>query len=299
MPKPDSSEHLLTPRWRDGRERFRTVFISDTHLGSRAARSVELAAFLKRIECEKLYLVGDIIDFWRLRSKSYWPPCHHKVMRRVLKLAQKGTEVVFIPGNHDEAARTYVGTDFGGIRIERDDVHETFDGRRLLITHGDEFDMVCTHSRLVSMLGGVAYEWLVLINRWYNGLRTRLGLPRKSFSQYVKGKVKKACQFISAFEDTLVNLTVDRGLDGVVCGHIHKAEAIDGDVQYFNCGDWVEACSALVEHADGTMEIVFPLIDSQPAVVPPIVDPRHARPAPARPVPAPAPVHLEPVMVHS
>lgn len=245
--------------------RYRTVWISDTHLGSRAAQSRHLASFLKDVRCDKLYLVGDIVDFWRLRSKPYWPACHHKVLRRILKRAQQGGDVIFIPGNHDEAARKYVGFNMGGICIRDNDIHTTADGRKLFVVHGDEFDLVVQSSRLLSRIGGAAYEWLVFTNRWYNAVRMRLGLPRRHFSMWVKGKVKSACQYISAYEEALIHEATRRKVDGIVCGHIHKPEIIEtGKVQYFNCGDWIEHCTALVEHYDGRIELVQVNLDTAP-----------------------------------
>ena len=155
------------------RATYRTVFISDTHLGSRAARSRDLAAFLEQMHCEKLYLVGDIIDFWRLGNKPYWPPCHHRVLRRILKLVQQGTQVIFVPGNHDEAARRYCGMDLGGVQVMREDTHETVDGRRMLVVHGDEYDLIVNSSRLLNIIGGTCYEWLVTMNRHYNNVPVR------------------------------------------------------------------------------------------------------------------------------
>ncbi len=238
----------------------RTVFISDTHLGSKGARAAELSLFLKSVRCERLYLVGDIIDMWRLRQRWYWPAEHNEVIRRILKIAKRGTEVCFIPGNHDEAARQFHHHEFGGVRVLPQAIHETADGRRLLITHGDQYDLVVRHSRALSVLGSAAYDWLISVNRVYNAGRRMIGLPYWSLSQYVKHRVKSACTFMSRFEQTLVAEAERRGLDGVVCGHIHKAEAcsagaIDG-IQYYNCGDWVESCTALIEHADGTIELI-------------------------------------------
>lgn len=236
---------------------YRTVFISDLHLGSRGARAKDLAAFLKRVRCEKLYLVGDVIDMWRLRQRWFWPRQHNKVVRRILRMANKGTEVYYIPGNHDEGARQYVGLTFGDVKLKRQIVHQTADGKRLLVTHGDQFDMVVQHARLISMLGSWAYDLLVTFNRFYNRIRARFGLPFHSLSQSVKLRVKRACQFISDFEQTLMHEAGRRGLDGVICGHIHKAECRpDEALHYYNCGDWVESCTALVEHDDGKIQII-------------------------------------------
>ncbi len=241
---------------------YRTVFISDVHLGFRGARTDELAAFLKNLSCERLYLVGDIIDLWALRSRWYWPIMHNQVVRRILKLAKRGTHVVYIPGNHDDALRQYVGIDLGGVRLAHQAVHRTADGKSLLVTHGDEYDLVVQHSRFLSVLGGWAYERLVRLNRAVNAVRGLFGLRRWSFSQAVKLKVKSACTFVSNFEAHLESEARRRGLDGVVCGHIHQpalragaGEASDGLI-YANCGDWIERATALVEHADGRLEVV-------------------------------------------
>jgi UDP-2,3-diacylglucosamine pyrophosphatase LpxH len=247
------------------RRSYRAVFLSDVHLGSSASRADEAADFLKGIETPNLYLVGDIIDMWRLRSRWHWPEANNKFVRRVLKMAKRGTRVIFIPGNHDEHAREYVGLNFGGVQLAREAIHTTADGRRLLVVHGDEIDLVVKHARLLSVIGGVAYERLVMLNHWTNRLRRVFGLRPWSLSQAIKLRVKKACQHIAKFEATLASEAHRRGLDGVVCGHIHKAEAmrlrVEGqpegtDVEYFNCGDWVESCTALLEHEDGRLEIV-------------------------------------------
>ncbi len=237
--------------------RYRTVWISDTHLGSKGPGAEALSRFLKQVRCEQLYLVGDIIDMWRLKSRWYWPAAHNDVVRRVLKMASKGTRVVFIPGNHDDAARQFIGLDFGGVRIEPFAEHTCLDGRRLLVTHGDQFDLIVTHSKALSMLGSWAYERLLTVNRVYNAGRKRLGLPYASLSQAIKGTVKRACTFISRFEQILIAEARRRGMDGVVCGHIHKPEQRDIDgLAYLNCGDWVESLTAAVEHTDGRIEII-------------------------------------------
>ncbi|MEX1088276.1 MAG: UDP-2,3-diacylglucosamine diphosphatase [Phycisphaeraceae bacterium] len=236
---------------------YRTVFISDVHLGSRSCRARDLASFLKRIKCDRLYLVGDILDLWRLRQRWYWPAEHNDVIRQILRLAKKGAVVKLVPGNHDEAARQYFGLQFGGVRVVRHAVHETADGRRLLVTHGDQFDLIVTRAKLLSILGSWAYDWLVVGNVVANWVGARLGMHYVSLSQKIKLKVKSACTFIGAFEDTLSKEARRQGLDGVVCGHIHKAEARRNDVGlYYNCGDWVESCTALVEHDDGTMQVI-------------------------------------------
>ena len=236
---------------------YRTVWISDAHLGSRSAQAAPLSRFIKHLRCERLYLVGDIVDMWRLRSRWYWPGEHNNVIRRLLNQTKHNTDVIFIPGNHDEGARQFLNLEFGGIRVLPYAIHVTGDGRRLLVTHGDQYDLIVKHSRLTSMLGSTAYDTLVMTNRWINEWRARWGKPSVSLSMAIKMKVKSACMFISRFEEALIQEARHKGLDGVVCGHIHKPEIrTEGDIEYYNCGDWVESCSALVEHHDGRMELL-------------------------------------------
>ncbi|MBB6428375.1 UDP-2,3-diacylglucosamine diphosphatase [Algisphaera agarilytica] len=239
---------------------YRTVFISDTHLGSRGCQAAALSKFIKYVRCDRLYLVGDIVDMWRLKQRWYWPGEHNNVLRRILNQTKHHTDVVLVPGNHDEAARQFLHSDFGGIRVLPYAVHVTADDRRLLVIHGDQFDLVVKHSRFVSMLGGKAYEALIAFNRRYNQARVKLGLPYQSLSKTIKGKVKSACMFISKFEETLAQEAEKRGLDGVVCGHIHEPAAREANSEhptsYYNCGDWVESCTAMVEHHDGRMEVI-------------------------------------------
>ena len=237
--------------------RYRTLFISDCHLGSSGAKAEELARFLKQIDCDTIYLVGDVIDMWRLRQRWYWPDTHNSVMRRLLKMSHKGTTIVYVPGNHDEAARPFCGLAFGGMQMAMEAVHVTADGRRLLITHGDQFDLVVRNSRLLALAGTLGYEMLLKINGVYNFGRRLFGLPYDSLSQAIKARVKSACNFISNFEQALVAEARAGGFDGVVCGHIHKAEQrMIGTLEYLNCGDWVESCTALVEHDDGRIELL-------------------------------------------
>ncbi|MEM1212594.1 MAG: UDP-2,3-diacylglucosamine diphosphatase [Planctomycetota bacterium] len=236
---------------------YRTVFLSDAHLGSRACEGRALSDFIKHLRCERLYLVGDIVDMWRLKQRWYWPAEHNMVVRRILKQAKHCENVFLIPGNHDEGARQFYNMDFGGIRVLPYAVHVTADGRKLLVTHGDQFDLVVRHSKLVSMLGSRAYDTLVVANRWYNRWRQKTGRPYVSLSKAIKGKVKSACMFISRFEETLMKEAERREADGVVCGHIHQPELReDGPIAYYNCGDWVENCTAVVEHVDGRMEVI-------------------------------------------
>ena len=244
----------------EGRQMFayRTVFVSDLHLGFRGARAEEFAAFLKRMECEHLFMVGDMVDMWALRQRWSWPATHNQVVRRVLKFAKRGTRITYVPGNHDEGLRQYSGIDLAGIRIAKQAVHRTADGRSLLVCHGDEYDLVVQHSPLLSKLGTLGYDYLVALNRGVNDVRALFGFGRWSFSQAIKKRVKGACTFVSRFEDVLIDEARRRGLQGVVCGHIHEpriAARSDG-MHYANCGDWIERATALVEHRDGRLEIV-------------------------------------------
>ncbi|MGI4880971.1 MAG: UDP-2,3-diacylglucosamine diphosphatase [Janthinobacterium lividum] len=237
--------------------RFRTVWISDTHLGTAGCNAELLLDFLKAIQPETLYLVGDIIDGWRLKRSWYWPPRHNDIVRRILKLANRGTRVVYVPGNHDEMLRDYTGLSFGGVEIAAETIHTTADGRRLLVLHGDEFDGVVLYAKWLAFLGDHAYSALLRLNVVFNVVRRRLGLPYWSLSAHMKKKVKNAVAFISRFEEAVAHAAIERGTDGVVCGHIHTAEIRTfGGVTYYNDGDWVESCTALVEHRDGRMEIL-------------------------------------------
>lgn len=238
-------------------ERYRTVWISDLHLGTPGCQAEALLDFLKAVDCERLYLVGDIIDGWQLRRSWYWPQSHNDVVQKLLRKARKGCRVIFIPGNHDEFARRYLGHSFGGIEVAEEALHETADGRRLWITHGDLFDGVVQCARWLALLGDSLYEFSLKLNRWLNSCRARLGLPYWSLSKYLKLKVKRAVSYVSDFEQALAREARKRGAQGVVCGHIHHAELRDIDgVLYANDGDWVESLTALVEHADGRLEIL-------------------------------------------
>ena len=237
--------------------RYRTVFISDVHLGSRGCQAELLLDFIRSVECDRLYLVGDIIDGWQIKRGWYWPQAHNDVVQKVLRMARKGVEVIYVPGNHDEAVREFYGVHFGGVVVVRDAVHETADGRRFLVTHGDEFDGVVQHARWLAVLGDIAYCTLLSANTWFNRIRRRLGFGYWSLSAFLKVKVKNALQYIEGFEVALADEARRRGVDGVICGHIHKAEMRDIDgIAYINDGDWVESCTALVEHPCGRLEIL-------------------------------------------
>lgn len=248
---------LPEPRGFRPKRKFRTVWISDIHLGTRGCNAVLLLDFLRSIECETLYLVGDIVDGWRLRKGWYWPDAHNEVVRRILKLAHKGTRVVLVAGNHDEMLRPYAGMTFGGVEVALEAIHTTADDRRLLVTHGDAFDVVVLYHRWLAFLGDAAYTLLLQLNVVLNRLRRRLHLPYWSLSSYLKKRVKNAVAFIGEFEEAVAHAARERGVDGVVCGHIHSAEIRQiGSVTYYNDGDWVESCTALVEAADGTMSLL-------------------------------------------
>jgi len=239
------------------KRKYRTVWISDVHLGTPGCNAAMLVDFLRSIDCQTLYLVGDIVDGWRLRKGWYWPDAHNEVVRRVLKMAHRGTRVVFIAGNHDEMLRDYAGMSFGGVELALEAVHETADGRRLLVTHGDSFDGVVLYAKWLAFLGDKAYAILLRSNIWVNAIRRRLKLPYWSLSSYIKKRVKNAVQYIGNYEEAVAHEALQRGLDGIVCGHIHSAEIreIDG-ITYYNDGDWVESCTALAEDAMGTIRIV-------------------------------------------
>jgi UDP-2,3-diacylglucosamine pyrophosphatase LpxH len=239
------------------KRRYRTVWISDVHLGTRGCNAAMLVDFLRSVECQTLYLVGDIIDGWRLRKGWYWPDAHNEVVRRVLKMAHRGTRVVFVAGNHDELLRDYAGMSFGGVELVLEADHITADGRKLLVMHGDQFDGVVLYNRWLAFLGDAAYNWVLRANIVFNAVRRRFRLPYWSLSAYLKKRVKNAVQFVYSFEEAVANEASQRGYDGIVCGHIHTAEIRTiGGITYYNDGDWVESCTALVEEADGQMAIV-------------------------------------------
>lgn len=239
------------------RLRYRTVFLSDTHLGTRDAKASELLRFLKHIRCEKLVLNGDIIDFWSLRRTPYWTPEHTAVIRRILKMAERGTEVVYLRGNHDDLPADLTPLVLDRLRLEERHMHETLHGAKFLCVHGDAFDTVTTHARWLAVLGDIGYQQLLKINRHYNRWRAWRGKGYFSLSQAVKHKVKSAVGFISDYERHLRGLALKEGCVGVICGHIHKPENkwISG-VHYLNSGDWVESLTAIVEHRDGRMEVI-------------------------------------------
>ncbi len=237
--------------------KFRTIWISDTHLGTPGSRATELLHFLKHTRSDTLYLVGDIVDGWQLKKRFFWPQTHNDVIQKLLRKARHSTRVIYIPGNHDEAARHYLGFNFGDIEIKQDHIHKTADGKRFWVVHGDLFDNVIQHARWLAYLGDRAYTALLKLNRLINYFRSMLNLPYWSLSQFLKHRVKSAVSFISAFETAMLSEARRRRCDGVVCGHIHKPEMREvNGVLYLNSGDWVESLSALVEHHDGRLELL-------------------------------------------
>jgi UDP-2,3-diacylglucosamine pyrophosphatase LpxH len=236
---------------------YRSVFISDIHLGTRGCQAELLLDFLRHMTCEQLYLIGDIVDGWRMKGGWHWPQTHNDVVQKILRLARKGTAVTYVPGNHDDRVRDFCGVHFGGVVVARDAIHQTADGRRFLVMHGDEFDGVVRHAPALAMAGDLAYRIVLTLNTHLNRLLRRLGFGYWSLSAFLKSKVKNALQFIDSFETAVADEARRRGVDGVICGHIHKARMRDiGGVAYINDGDWVESCTALVEHADGRLEIL-------------------------------------------
>jgi UDP-2,3-diacylglucosamine pyrophosphatase LpxH len=238
----------------------RSIFLSDIHLGTRACQADRLLDFLKVYEAQYLFLIGDILDFWAIKRRGvYWSTAQNTVVQKILKRARHQTHVVFIPGNHDEAAREHVGASFGNIRVLQDYEHVAADGKRYLLLHGDEFDQVTRYHRWIAILGDHAYAMLVRLNIGLSWLRRRLGIPGYwSLAGYAKRKVKSAVSFIFDFEASVARHARERGVAGVICGHIHAAalREVDG-VTYINCGDWVDSCTAIVEHLDGRMELLI------------------------------------------
>ncbi|HEX7857952.1 MAG TPA: UDP-2,3-diacylglucosamine diphosphatase [Sphingobium sp.] len=254
---PMRSMQTAEPRRGEGRRRFRTIWISDIHLGTRGCNADMLIDFLDSVDSDTLYLVGDIIDGWALKKRLYWPTGHNDVVWRIMKRARRGTRVIYIPGNHDEMFRQFTGLNFGGVEVRRKKIHTTADGRKLLVLHGDEFDAIMLAHRWLAVVGDAAYTGLMALNRHVNRIRRWMGMPYWSLSKMAKHKVKNAVSFISRFEEIVAHEAERRHIDGVVCGHIHTAEIRQfGDITYYNDGDWVEGCTALVEHFDGTMEVL-------------------------------------------
>ena len=236
----------------------RSIFLSDIHLGTRACQADRLLDFLREYNAENVFLIGDIVDFWAMNRSIHWTPAQNTFVQKILRRARHGERIVFIPGNHDEALREYAGVAFGDILVVEELVHELADGRRFLLLHGDEFDQITRHHRWVAVLGDMAYNTLVLFNGGLSRIRRKLGRPGYwSLAGYAKRRVKKALQFIFDFEAAAIHSARQRGLDGIICGHIHSAALREvGGLTYVNCGDWVDSCTAIVEHGDGRLELL-------------------------------------------
>lgn len=237
---------------------YRTLFISDVHLGTKNAKAKELLDFLEKNSAPTLYLVGDIVDVWRIKRDANWPQLHNDVLQRFLRIVRRGTKTIYIPGNHDEALRAYCGGHFSGIDVACSAVHQTADGRKFVVMHGDEFDIVVRHAKWLALLGDWAYNVALWVNARFSWLRRRTGLKKWSLSAYLKQKVKQAVNFISAYESALVREARQQQADGIICGHIHHAAKREvGGILYINTGDWVESCTAVGENDDGSLEVIY------------------------------------------
>jgi len=236
---------------------FRTLWISDTHLGGKNLKSSQLFDFLQKTESEYLYLVGDILDLLKLKKKWHWPEINDRIINLILQKAQNGTKVIYLPGNHDAQFRQYIDRDFNGIRICAETIHESANGGRFLVLHGDQFDCVVQNSRWISNIGSILYDALLNLNRWYNNFRISRGKSYFSISAYIKHKCKTAVNYIGSFEQVLTDEIEQKKVDGIICGHIHHASIKTlGNYLYSNSGDWVESCTALAENSNGTIGII-------------------------------------------
>jgi UDP-2,3-diacylglucosamine pyrophosphatase LpxH len=247
--------------------RVRTLFISDVHLGTKGAQAELLLAFLDRVEAETIFIVGDLVDGWQLKKKWYWPQTHTEVLQKIMRRGSQGTRIIYIPGNHDEFLRDYVGSHFGVVELMLDAIHVTADGRKFLVMHGDEFDVVVGNAKWLAHLGDWAYVAAMQINKVVNLVRRRLGFTYWSLSAWAKSKVKSAVNAIGSFETTLSDAAKRRGVEGIICGHIHTPALTErAGLTYVNTGDWVESCTAVLEHPDGRLELVYwrALIEARP-----------------------------------
>jgi UDP-2,3-diacylglucosamine pyrophosphatase LpxH len=236
---------------------YRTLFLSDVHLGTKGCQADMLLAFLANTSADTIYLVGDIVDAWRLRRGWFWPQSHNDVVQELLARAHDGARIFYIPGNHDEVMRSYLGTHFGGVEVVQTADHITADGRRLLVTHGDQFDTIVVNAKWLAHVGDRAYGFALWLNTWVNRIKRLWGGQYWSLSNWAKQQVKKAVNFISEYETVLADEARRNGYDGIVCGHIHRAciRRIDG-LLYVNTGDWVESCTAVVEDMNGTLHLI-------------------------------------------
>ena len=236
---------------------YRSIFISDVHLGSYGCQAEKLLNFLQNTTCDQLFLVGDIIDGWQMRGRVYWPESHERVMKQLLEIAKTGTKVRYITGNHDEFLRNYGALQFDTIEIVDEYRLRNKDGREFLVIHGDQYDVITKYARWISTLGDVGYNLLLRINVVVNKVRSLLGYDYWSFSKWVKDSVKQAVSYVGDFEATVASVCNQRGYAGIICGHIHKAANREvGGVRYLNCGDWVESCTAILHTHDGQFQVI-------------------------------------------
>lgn len=241
----------------EGKIRCRTLWISDVHLGSSHCKADNLIKLLKQVHCKQIYLVGDIVDLWAMKRRVHWPEAHNQVLRQLLKKSKAGVEVIYIPGNHDANFREFCGSEFGNVKVRREVIHNTADGRQFLVIHGDELDHAVRYSRINRLIGDHAYDGLMVINAWVNRLRELMGKPYWSLAKWAKSRVGKAAHAISAYQEAAVSLVRHRKLDGIICGHLHYPliKQYD-DVLYCNDGDWVDNCTAMVEDANGELHLI-------------------------------------------
>lgn len=251
-------------RCEPGTTRARAAFVSDLHLGSRGCRPEPLLGFLRSLDCETLYVVGDFIDCWRLKRRAYLPESHRAVIAQVLSMARAGMRIVYVPGNHDAVVRRYAGVTVAGVEIALETTHVTTRGRRVWVTHGDQYDRLEQRAPLVSMLAAAAYEQLHVANAAVNHVRTRLGRETISLTGGIRARAKRVAGSSDDYERATRGGARERGLDAVVCGHVHRPAAIRGEIDYFNCGDWIDSCSALIEDAAGELRLVRRLAASEP-----------------------------------
>ena len=237
-------------------EYYRSVFISDVHLGTKMCQAELLLDFLKTFECDNLYLVGDLIDGWALSKNFFWPQSHNDVIQKILRKGRKGTKIYYIAGNHDEFLRVFAPQMFGNIVIEDTVIHTTVDGRKIMVLHGDQFDVIVNKMKWLSHLGSWAYDVSIMLNTVIAKIRNTFNLPYWSLSAWAKYKVKKAVNFISDYEESLLNYAKSKSASGIICGHIHHPNIRDiNGLTYMNCGEWVESCTALIEDKDGNFFI--------------------------------------------
>ena len=255
--------------WEDGsapakKYHFRSLFISDVHLGTKDCKAKELNTFLKQCKFDSLYLVGDIFDGWRMKSGVYWDANFNRVIRRILKLSKRGIAVYYITGNHDEFLRKYANTTLDNIHVLNRVTHVTAKNKRMLVIHGDQFEGFTHCGKCLKMIGDHGYEFLMFLNRTFNRFRAKYGYGYWSFSGFLKSHLSRAQTYILDYENAVAYGAKKQGFDGVICGHIHHpaSKTIDG-VEYHNTGDWVESCSAIAEEMDGTLRLIHWLEESK------------------------------------